>query len=203
VPSGRSERGVTDGPPHWSRHRRRRAPTRDAAHHRAARRYADLARATITISKQVERTKAKDATIVGTKKTKTKRTRTVDVEPNLYPLGEHLAKHPDGKGRRLLRVPPSEDYAELLRKDLWTVGARDERLHTGDSTRTKMTGHDLRDTGLTHVAVRGDSPIVIQWCGGHTDFKMTQGGVHRSGPSAGSGRTAPAAAARGAPRGTC
>src|ERR1019366_5027393 len=39
--------------------------------------------------------------------------------------------------------------------------------------------HDLRDTGLTHMAVRGDSPILIQWAGGHTDFKTTQGYIAR------------------------
>jgi integrase len=66
-----------------------------------------------------------------------------------------------------------------LSKDLWTVGARDARLHEQDATRTKMTGHCLRDTGLTHMAVRGDNPIVIQWRGGHTDFKMTQGYIDR------------------------
>jgi integrase len=140
----------------------------------------DLAHQTIAISKQVDRKKKRVGQEVrATKKTKTKRSRTVDIEPNLLPLIDLLVASPEGKGGRLLRVPPSEDYAELLRKDLWTVGARDARLHTEDATRTKMTGHCLRDTGLTHMAVRGDSPIVIQWCGGHTDFKMTQGYLDR------------------------
>jgi hypothetical protein len=39
---------------------------------------------------------------------------------------------------RLLRVPPTEDSAELLRKDLWTVGAHDDRLHTEDATGTMI-----------------------------------------------------------------
>jgi integrase len=42
-----------------------------------------------------------------------------------------------------------------------------------------MTGHCLRDTGLTHMAARGDSPVVIQWTAGHTDFEMTQGYLDR------------------------
>jgi hypothetical protein len=75
-------------------------------------------------------------------------------------------------------MPPAEDCAELLRKDLWAVGARDDRLHTEDATCTMMV-HCLRDSGLTHMAVRGDSPIVIQWRGGHTDFKTTQGYLDR------------------------
>ena len=139
----------------------------------------DLAHLTIAITKQVARKKKAGGKIKPTKKTKTKRSRTIDVEPNLLPLIQWLMDHPEGKGGRLFRVPPPEDYAELLRKDLWTVGVRDPRLHTEDSTRTKMTGHCLRDTGLTHMAVRGDSPVVIQWTGGHTDFKQTQGYLDR------------------------
>jgi integrase len=138
----------------------------------------DLVHDTISITKQVDR-KRKKRDPKATKKTKTKRSRTVDIEPNVRELFERLVAHPEGMGGRLLRMPPSEDYAELLRKDLWTVGARDPRLHTEDSTRTKMTGHCLRDTGLTHMAVRGDSPIAIQWAAGHTDFKMTQGYIDR------------------------
>jgi hypothetical protein len=42
-----------------------------------------------------------------------------------------------------------------------------------------MVFHCLRDSGLTHMAVRGDSPIVIQWRGGHTDSKTTQGYIDR------------------------
>jgi integrase len=138
----------------------------------------DVAHATISITKQVDRQKKK-ADRTATKKTKTRRSRTIDVEPAIFDLVQHLAKHPEGRGERLLRVPPAEDYAELLRRDLWTVGVRDDRLHTEDATRTKMTGHCLRDTGLTHMAVRGDSPIVIQWRGGHTDYKQTQDYVNR------------------------
>jgi integrase len=45
----------------------------------------DLAHATTTISKQVDRNNKKE-----TKKTKTRRTRTIDIEPNLYPLVKKL-----------------------------------------------------------------------------------------------------------------
>lgn len=137
----------------------------------------DLAHHTITISKQVDReSKGRSAT----KKTKTKRVRTVDIEPNLLPLIKALVEHPQGKGRRLLHMPPPEDRAELLRKDLETVGVTRKALHVeGDPLVRGITFHDLRDTGLTHMAVRGDSPIAIQWAGGHTDFKTTQGYIDR------------------------
>ena len=34
--------------------------------------------------------------------------------------------------------------------------------------------HDLRATGLTWMAVRGDEPLKIQQRAGHTDFETTQ-----------------------------
>jgi hypothetical protein len=77
-------------------------------------------------------------------------------------------------------MPPPEDRAELLRKDLRTVGVTRAALHVEhDPLQRGITFHDLRDTGLTHMAVRGDSPTVIQWTGGHSDFKTTQGYIAR------------------------
>jgi hypothetical protein len=61
-----------------------------------------------------------------------------------------------------------------------TVGVTREALHVeGSPLERAITLHDLRDTGLTHMALRGDSPILIQWAGGHTDFKTTQGYIDR------------------------
>ena len=137
----------------------------------------DLKHATITIAKQV------DASSKGrkdTKQTKTRRVRTVDIEPHLSPLVEALVAHPQGKRGRLLHMPPPEDRAELLRKDLHTVGVTRAALHVEhDPLQRGITFHDLRDTGLTHMAVRGDPPTVIQWTGGHSDFKTTQGYIAR------------------------
>jgi integrase len=137
----------------------------------------DLAHGTIKIAKQADRASKGR---VGTKQTKTKRVRTVDIEPHLHALVKALVEYPQGKGKRLLHMPPPEDRAELLRKDLRTVGVVREALHIEhDPLQRAITFHDLRDTGLTHMAVRGDEPIVIQWAGGHTDFKTTQGYLDR------------------------
>jgi len=137
----------------------------------------DLAHGTITIAKQA------DAASKGrkeTKQTKTKRVRTVDIEPHLLPLVKALVACPQGKNGRLLHMAPPEDRAELLRKDLKTVGVTREALFVEhDSLQRAIVFHDLRDTGLTNMAVRGDSPILIQWAGGHTDFKTTQGYIAR------------------------
>jgi integrase len=143
----------------------------------------DFAHGTITISKQVDRAAKATETAparTATKQTKTKRARTIDIEPNLRPLVEALVECPAGQGGRLVHMPPPEDRAELLRKDLRTVGVTREALFVEhDPIRRSIVFHDLRDTGLTHMAVRGDSPIVIQWAGGHTDFKTTQGYIDR------------------------
>ena len=137
----------------------------------------DLARMTITISKQADRASKgrKD-----TKATKTKRTRVVDIEPHVAPLVSLLVEHPEGKAGRLLRMPAPEDRADLLRRDLRTVGVTREALHIErDPLRRALNFHDCRDTCLTHMAVRGDSPIAIQWRAGHTDMKTTSGYLDR------------------------
>jgi hypothetical protein len=77
-------------------------------------------------------------------------------------------------------MPPPEDRAELLRKDLRSIGiARPVLFIEGDPVEQALTFHDLRDTGLTHTAVRGDSPILIQWVAAHRDYEITQGYVDR------------------------
>jgi len=136
----------------------------------------DLAHRTITIEKQTDR---KSKGRKDTKRTKTRKVRTIDVEANLLPLVELLVKHPTGKGKRLLRMPPPEDRAELLRKDLLTVGVARKALHESDELQRAIVFHDLRDTGLVHMAVRGDAPLIIQWTGGHTDLQTTQGYIDR------------------------
>lgn len=75
-----------------------------------------------------------------------------------------------------MHLPPDEDRAELLRKDLRTAGVDREALFVEDDPlRARLTFHNLRDTGLTWMAVRGDDPMRIQWRAGHTTFKTTQG----------------------------
>ncbi|MFI5299623.1 MAG: tyrosine-type recombinase/integrase [Polyangiales bacterium] len=127
----------------------------------------DVAHARLSIAKQVDRETG------GDRQTKTRRARSFDIEPELLPLLRALAD--DAPEGRLVKMPPDEDQAELLRKDLRTAGVvRDELFVENDPARQRLTFHNLRDTGLTWMAVRGDDPLRIQWRGGHTDFKMTQ-----------------------------
>jgi integrase len=79
-----------------------------------------------------------------------------------------------GEGDKLLRMPPDEDRAELLRKHLEVAGCTREALTADDAARAPIKFHNLRDTCLTHMAKRGDDPLRIQWRAGHTAFAMTE-----------------------------
>lgn len=124
----------------------------------------------ITIAKQVDRKTRKDT------QTKTKSVRTFEIEPNLVPLLRALTEAPMGKSGRLLHLPPREDLAELLRKDLQRAGVTRAELFvsTEDKDRARLTFHDLRHTSLTWMGIRGDAHTAIQWRGGHEDYKTTQ-----------------------------
>ncbi len=48
-------------------------------------------------------------------------------------------------------------------------------LHTATPTRKAITVYDLRATGITWMAIRGDEPLRIMQRAGHTSFSTTQG----------------------------
>jgi integrase len=130
----------------------------------------DLEHMRISISKQRDRRTGDD------KPTKTRRARVIEVEQALAPLLEILVREARAAGRKtLLKLPPDEDRAELLREtDLPAAGCTRPDLYVDDAARAPIKFHQLRDTCLTHMGVRGDDPLSIQWRAGHTDFAMTQ-----------------------------
>jgi integrase len=98
----------------------------------------DLAHGCITIDRQADR---KSKGRAETKRTKTRKVRTIDVEPNLRPLVEWLLKNPQGKKGRLVHLPPPEDRADMLRRDLGrsAPGARRCTSPTSSSARSPST----------------------------------------------------------------
>ena len=54
------------------------------------------------------------------------------------------------------------------------AGAKRTELFTTDKTRKAITFHDLRATGLTWMAIRGDEPLRIMQRAGHENFQTTQ-----------------------------
>ena len=62
----------------------------------------------------------------------------------------------------------------MLRRHLRLAGVTRAELFTDDETRIPLTFHDLRATGITWRAVRGDDPLKIQRDAGHRDLATTQ-----------------------------
>jgi len=107
------------------------------------------------------------------KRTKTGNAWRVSIEPAVRPL--LAAMHERRKNEHVFAFPSDRDMARGLRRWLWHAGVRREELHTKAPTRKALTFHDLRATGLTWMAVRGDDALKIQQRAGHTDFQTTQG----------------------------
>ena len=84
-----------------------------------------------------------------------------------------------GEGLVITSMPPRVEWAERLRKYVrWAledagIAVRAE-LFADDETRRPLSFHDLRHTGITWRAIRGDDPLKIQRAAGHSDLKTTQ-----------------------------
>jgi integrase len=126
----------------------------------------DLERGIIRISKSIDRKTRK------VKSTKAKRARDVPIELGLRPLLQ--AMKDEAEGDRVLRVPPPEDCAALVRRDLAKAGVLRPALHGKDPGSHQITFHGLRDTYCTWRAVRGDKPTEIMTHAGHRSFATTQ-----------------------------
>jgi len=115
------------------------------------------------------------------KSTKSGETRRLPIDPNLRPLLQRLydarkAELPPGGDvvGRVLWLPPDEDRASMLRKHLRAAGVKRADLYTNDEHRKNLTFHDLRATGITWSAVRGDDPLRIKQRAGHSGFATTE-----------------------------
>lgn len=118
--------------------------------------------------------RAHDRRTGGVKGTKGAQARRFTIEPALMPLVRQM--HAQRHGRELvIDMPSPRSMARSLRDWLTKAGVDRAELHEGSATRKVLTFHDLRATGLTWCAVRGDDPLRIQQRAGHTDFATTQG----------------------------
>jgi hypothetical protein len=80
----------------------------------------------------------------------------------------------------VVRMPRMRDLAEGLRNFLMLANVTRADLHTTDTTRKALTWHDLRATGITWMAIRGDDPLHIQPRGGHSSFSTTRGYIRQA-----------------------
>ena len=104
--------------------------------------------------------------------TKSKQTRKVPIEPSLAPLLHAMRVECNGVGRVTWTNHHSE-RAWQLREDLKKAGLTRAELFANDATRRRIDFHDLRHTGITWRAIRGDQPIKIREAAGHSDLDMT------------------------------
>lgn len=111
--------------------------------------------------------------------TKTGETRRFAIEPALMPLLRAMRAEKKGKGA-VLSLAPQGNMARKLRRYLRVANVNRPELHKGSPTRKAMTWHDLRATGITWMAIRGDDPLHIQHRAGHTTFATTQGYIREA-----------------------
>lgn len=105
--------------------------------------------------------------------TKGRASRRFEVEPELVPL--LVAMRAERPKDRLVfdPWPLHRDRAGQLRDALRTAGVTRAELYADDATRKAITFHDLRATGTTWAAIRGDDPLKIMHRAGHRDLATT------------------------------
>lgn len=106
--------------------------------------------------------------------TKTGETRRLPVEPNLLPLLRALHDGAPEEGRVVECSGTDRKLARQLRRCLVLAGVTRRELIEGSPTTKAITFHDLRATGITWCAVRGDDPLRIKQRAGHRTFSTTE-----------------------------
>ncbi len=110
------------------------------------------------------------------KATKTGETRRFAIEPELMPLLRAMHAESGGVGTVAGFVYKGGGHmARDLRLDLTAAGVTRPELFAKNATRVPLTFHDLRATGITWMAVRGDPALQIRHRAGHDEFKTTEG----------------------------
>ena len=118
------------------------------------------------------------------KATKTDVARRIPIEPSLMPLLR--AMHAEAKGKNdaprgaLVCLPASGQLSVKLKVYLRRAGIDRADLFTSDETRKAITFHDLRATGITWCAVRGDDALKIKQRAGHASFSTTEGYIREA-----------------------
>jgi integrase len=106
-------------------------------------------------------------------KTGNKGVRRFAIEQSLMPLLRAMHAEANGAGP-VINMRLQKWWAADLRKHLEAAQINRAALFLNDATSKRLRFHDLRGTGLTWMAIRGDTPIKIQRRAGHTKFDMTE-----------------------------
>ena len=108
-----------------------------------------------------------------TKPTKSNVARRIPIEPMLLPLLEAMRREAGGKGR-VFHLPSLSILSRKLHVYLARAHVERADLHTSDVTRRAIRFHDLRASGITWCAIRGDDPLKISQRAGHASFETTR-----------------------------
>jgi integrase len=129
----------------------------------------DLVHGTIAI------TKAWDYANEKVKPTKTKETRDLPIEAELLPLLTRMRTAADGVGLvvPLLSRLNEDTLADVMRADLRTAGVDRPALFASNQTELSIRFRSWRDTGITWMAVRGDSSVAMRRRAGHANSMTT------------------------------
>lgn len=127
----------------------------------------DLRLGTVHVHRSIDRVRKTEAT-----QTKTGSARKIPIEPGLLPLLRAMHREADGKGP-IVALPSTGTMSSRLRELLERAGVKRPDLHHADATRKAMTFYDLRATGITWAAVRGDDHLRIMQRAGHEGFTTT------------------------------
>jgi integrase len=133
----------------------------------------DIDRRIIHIHRAIDRSENGEV-----KETKTNNPRRIPIEPALLPL--LLALQGTASRGRLISMPPACDLSDRLRQYLRWAGVTRAELFANDATRKQITFHDLRATGITWMALRGEEPIKIMRRAGHENIATTMGYVREA-----------------------
>jgi integrase len=107
------------------------------------------------------------------KATKTGRARRIPIEADVLPLLQALFLEARGSGP-LFPMPSVGVLSAKLKTYLRVAGVARADLLASDVTRRAITFYDLRATGITWMAIRGDDPLKIMQRAGHERFDTTR-----------------------------
>ncbi|WP_438032219.1 tyrosine-type recombinase/integrase [Sorangium sp. So ce204] len=127
----------------------------------------DLDHGVINVNRGIDRLRAKE------KSTKGRHARRFAIEANLLPLLRAMKGKADPNAL-VIRMRCGQSLAAKLRRFLTLAGVTRPELFADDATRKPITFHDLRATGVTWMAIRGDDPLKIMGRAGHAAFVTTQ-----------------------------
>ena len=133
----------------------------------------DLTHQRVHIHRAIDRSDGEE------KETKTNAPRHIALEKTIVPLLELLVRE-RAAAPRLFAMPPLCDLSTRLRQYLRWAGVTRATLFANDATRKQMTFHDLRATGITWMAIRGDEPMRIMHRAGHENMSTTMGYVREA-----------------------